>query len=483
MAKNSIKKNYIFNVSYQIFAMLVPLITTPYISRVLEVSGTGTYSYTYAMVRYFWLAASLGTATYGIRNIGMYQDDEKQRTICFWNVISLKAILSLIFGILYYAYVLIIADNKLIASLQGINLLVALFDITWFFQGMERFDKVAIKNFIIKVLTVVFIFLIIKTSDDLWKYTLGLGLFLLLGNIVLWIDAKKYLINIKRKKITPFKNFKLICLLFIPSVATQIFSVIDKSMIGWFTSNSLENGYYEQAIKIVDMALVLITAISSVMMPKVSREYKKKKQKEIVKCLDKSFRFTFALAVPMILGLLSISKIFVPKFFGETYSNTIPILNTLSILFLFMGINSVSGNQYLISTEQQDKHTKFLMIGGTVNVFINCILIPKYFAIGAAIGSVAGECTITFLELGFLYKTKQYNILAVLKKTWKYFVCGIVMFIVIKVILYYLSTIIGVLLSIVVGGISYGILLLLLRDDFVLDETKKIFSKIKRGAN
>ena len=478
--KNSIKKNYFFNVSYQIFALLIPLITTPYISRVFGANGLGIYSYTYAMVRYFWFASSLGTSTFGTRNIGIYQDDENKRSIYFWNIVCLKAILSIFFSVLYIIYSIFIADNRIISTLQGINLLAVFFDITWLFQGMERFDKVAIKNFVIKIVNVIFIFVFIKTPDDLWKYTLGVAGFSLLGNIVLWIDAKKYIKKIKLKDLKPFKDLKIIMLLFIPSVAVQIFSVIDKSMIGWFTNNSAENGYYEQAVKIVDMSLILITTLGSVMIPKISRDFQKGNKKEIINSLSKSYRFTFALAIPMMIGINAISNVFVPAFFGEDYFSTIPILNILSLLFLFMGLNSVSGAQYLISTNQQNTHTKYLMVGGLINIIANCILIPQFAAIGAAIGSVMGEFTITILELNFLYKTKQFNIFTILRKIWKYVISGLIMFILIKLILFhFLNRIIGLVLAILIGVATYGIVLVLLKDEFLLEELKKMFNKIK----
>ena len=477
---SNVKKNYLFTASYQLFALLVPIIVAPYIARVLGASGTGVYSYTYSMVRYFWLASALGTATLGVRSIGMYQNDLKKKSECFWNIVLLKAILSVIFGMLYFLYVVLVSDNKVIAIIQGINLVAVLFDITWLYQGMERFDKVALKNFIIKVLSIIYIFTIIKTSNDLWKYTLGVAFFQLVGNFILWFNIGNYVEKVKVSSLRPFKQFKNALLLFIPSVAAQIFSVFDKSMIGWITNNSLENGYYEQAIKIVDMSLMIITAFAAVMIPKMAREYRNNDKEKINESLDKSFRFVIALAVPMFFGILSISKSFVPLFFGEEYVKAVIILNILSLLFFFMGINSVSGTQYLISTNQQNTHTKFLIIGGLLNIILNVILISRYNAVGAAIGSVAGEVLITVLELSFLYRSGQYNFMRNAKTVWKYLLSGLIMYVALYCFSSYMTSLIYIFLFIIMGAIIYVLLLLLFREELITNEMKAIINKFKK---
>ena len=481
--KSNIKKNYLFNVSYQIFALLVPLITTPYISRVLSVEGIGIYSYTYSMVRYFWLLAALGISTLGTRTIGVYQEDKEKRSYEFWNLFSLKFILSAIMGIFYISYVVFIANNKIIALIQGIYLLGVMFDITWLFQGMEDFKKVTLKNFFIKVLNIIYIFIFIKTPDDLAKYVFGLAFFTFIGNLSLWINLKQYVNKIKIKNLKPFKDFKLAAQLFVPSVATQIFFVFDKTMIGWFSNNSLENGYYEQALKIVDMTLVIITTLSTVMIPRIAQEYNKRNNKKIKEYLNKSFRFVFMLAIPMTLGIISVASIFVPWFFGVEYNKSIYILCILSLLYIFMGINSLTGTQYLVSTNQQNKHTKFLLIGGTCNIILNLILIPKFYSIGAAMSSVIGEFIITILELNYLNKTKQYNIKKIFKCAKNYVIAGIIMLVVLVLLKKFLdNNTLLLFVMIICGCITYILALLIEKDSLILGEINKLKKKIIRSV-
>lgn len=482
--KSNIKKNYLFNVSYQLFALLVPLITTPYISRVLSVEGIGVYSYTYSMVRYFWLLAALGSSTLGTRTIGVFQDDEDKRSYEFWNLFSLRFILSFIMGILYIGYIAFVADNKIISLIQGIYLLGVMFDITWLFQGMEDFKKVTLKNFFIKILNVIYIFVFIKTPDDLAKYVFGLAFFTLIGNLSLWINLHKYVNKIKIKSLKPFKDSKLVMQLFIPSVATQIFFVLDKTMIGWFSNGSLENGYYEQALKIVDMTLVIITTLSTVMIPRIAQEYKKGNKSKIQGFLDKSFKFVFMLAIPMSIGIISVSSIFVPWFFGPEYNKSIYILCILSLLYVFMGINSLTGTQYLVSTNQQNKHTKFLLIGGTCNVILNLILIPNLYSIGAAISSVTGELIITILEINYLNKTNQYDIKKVFKYARNYVVAGVIMLSVLLLLkTFFNNNILLLFIMIASGFVIYILILLMEKDSLVLEIINMLKKKIIRRVN
>ena len=476
--KSSIKKNYFYNVSYQIFALIVPLITTPYISRVLGAEGVGEYSYTYAIVKYFWLLSALGISTFGTRSIGIFQEDKEKRSYCFWNLLFLKIILSTCFILLYILYVILFAENKFIAGIQGINLIAVMIDITWLFQGMEEFKKISIRNFIIKILNIIYIFLFVKDKEDLWIYTFGIAFFLLISNLSVWVSLRKYISKVCIAKLRPFQYFKDVAILFIPSISVEMFSIFDKSMIGWFAGNSAENGYYEQSLKIIYMAVVVITTMGTIMIPKISREYQKGKKDEITRYTDKAVRFSLMIAIPMTLGIIAISEKFVPLFFGEEYMKSIYLLDILSLLFIFMGLNSVMGSQYLISTGQQNKHIKFLLIGGGINILLNCILIPKFMSIGAAIASVIGEATITILEMNYLNKTNQYRVKNIVKYIKTYLVSSVIMFTTISFIMKFVNSMIGIIFSVVIGGIIYFIILLLFKDEMFFEEINKMKNKI-----
>lgn len=250
MKEKKVVINYIFNTSYQLLALIVPLITTPYISRVLRPSGIGVYSYTYSIVCYFTLCAILGTATYGNKKIGILQDNPIERTKKFWDIFLLRFITSSIALGLYIIYVCLFSSNKEIAFIQSFYILGVMFDISWFFQGMEDFKRIAIRNYIIKVVNVIIIFTFIHNYNDLWKYVFSLAFLTWIGNLSIWPYLRKYIVRVKGYKPCPFKDFNVILQLFIPTAALQIYAIVDKTMIGEMTTQSVQNGYYEQAEKI-----------------------------------------------------------------------------------------------------------------------------------------------------------------------------------------------------------------------------------------
>ena len=482
--KQSSKVNYLFNVSYQIFALLVPLITTPYLSRVLGADGIGTYSYTYSIAKYFWLASVIGISTLGTKTIGIWQESKEKRSDEFWNILSLKAVLSTVMLISYFIYVVFAAKNKTIAALQSIYLFGAAIDISWFYQGMEDFKKISIRNFITKILSVICIFLFVKNKNDLPIYIICHAGFLFLGILIVWFPIKKYIYPPKFKNLKTFKWFLPALILFLPNNATEFYSVIDKSMIGWITGSMAQNGYYEQAFKMINMLMTVITTLSIVMVPKISREFNNGNKDVVIKALSKSFKFTFFLGMPMSLGLVLIAPIFVPWFFGNDFSEAIPILQILSFLFIFTGISSVTGIQYLISTNQTIKHIIIMLCGLIVNVVLNIIFISKYQAIGAAIGSFVSEATIMILELAYLHFTKQYHIKNFLINSKNFTISTLIMglagFVIIKLLP---STVLTMAIAIFICAIVYIGCLILLKEEFIIDEIKTIINKINRHKN
>ena len=239
--KKSISKNYIYNVSYQILLLVTPFITTPYISRVLGPDGVGTYSYTTSIVAYFILLASLGIANYAQREIAYHQDDVHAQSRIFYEVVGIRAITV---GISLLSYYLIIShcnvEDQVIYWVQAINIIVVLFDISWFFQGLEEFGKIVLRNFVVRILNIAGIFLLIHDASDLLLYIGMMAVMNLLGAVSIWFYLPKYLVPVARNEINPFRNFLVIIQLFLPQIAIQVYTVFDKTMIGILTGSAFE---------------------------------------------------------------------------------------------------------------------------------------------------------------------------------------------------------------------------------------------------
>ncbi len=325
-------KNYLLNVAYQVLAIILPLITTPYISRVLGAENIGLYSFTTSIATYFYLAALLGSNTYGQREIAYHRDDPHKRSCVFWEVVLLRIVTTFVVLLAYFLLIGAVSGNRTLFLIQALMIVSAITDISWFFSGLEVFSVLVFRNACIKIAGVVFIFLTVKGPDDLWLYILGTLLINLLGFLSLWPYLSKYLCKVSVKELRPFRHFTMTLRLFLPTIAIQVYTILDKTMIGLITDSAAQNGYYEQAEKVVKILLTLLTAMGAVMAPRISYLHANQDKETIAVYLKKVYRFVFCLSVPMCLGLAVTAKQFVPWFFGQGYDAVIPLLPIFSRL-------------------------------------------------------------------------------------------------------------------------------------------------------
>jgi O-antigen/teichoic acid export membrane protein len=340
----------------------------------LQPEGVGLYSYASSIVSYFTLVAILGTATFGQRAISYAQKDIEERSRAFWEVFLLRLITSSITLVAYGIFIIFfLKENQLIYIILALNIINIVFDVSWFFQGIEEFGKIAIRNVIIKILNIVAIYLFVKKDSDILKYALIMVGFTVLGNISLWVSLPKFLCKVKGIK--PFKDLKTVIELFIPTIAVQVYNILDKSMIGWFTDGYSENGYYEQAEKIAKMTLTVVTSLGTVITPRISRHFQEGEHDKIKYYLYKSFRFVWMSSIPIMFGLIIISNTFIPIFLGDGYEKCILLLDIFSLLVVFIGLNNIIAYQYLIPVGKQNIFTLMVTIGAIINFLLNIVLI------------------------------------------------------------------------------------------------------------
>lgn len=480
MAK-SIKRNYIYNLIQQILTLLTPLITTPYISRVIGAEGIGIYSYASSIVTYFALFAALGTATYGQREISYCQDDKKRRSEVFWNNELLCIITTCISLCFYGLFCFFQKENRIVFFILSLSLLDVCLNVSWLLTGLEEFGKIVLRNIIIKVVSIGFIFTFVRTKDDLIIYVLGLTLALIISDISLWPFVLKFIDRPKVKDLKPFSEIKVVFSMFVPTIAISIYTVLDKTMIGIITKNAAENGFYEQALKISRIALTVVTSLGAVMIPRIGYLFEKHDNDLVRQYMYRSYRFVGFIGIPMGLGLLAISPNFVPWFFGKGFEGVIPLIGVLGFLLLSIGINNVTGVQYLIPTKRQNTFTKTVLIGACVNLIANICLIPSLGAIGAAVASVLAETIIAITQLWIV--RKEISSLAIIKQSLKYIISGFIMFFTLLLINKYLQpSIMNTLVLISSGCFVYFSSLFILRDSFFIENTKKIISRLRKTA-
>ena len=484
MANKSIKLNFIYNLTYQILMLISPFIVAPYVSRVLGVDGIGLYSYSNSILSYFLLFAVLGSTTYAQRVIGYSQTDVEERSRKFWEIFFFRVTTVSITAVPYAILILfaIPHNQRIIYLILAINLVNVVLDISWFMQGMEEFAKTVFINIFFKILSIVSIFVFVKTPDDLWIYVLSMAMFTICGSGALWVFLPKYLCKVKGIK--PFKEIKIVLQMFLPTIAIQVYTVLDKSMIGWFASSYTENGYYEQAEKVVKMALTAVTALGIVMIPRISRKFKEGDMEQVHSYLYKSYRFVWMMSIPVMFGLIVISSTFVPVFFGEGYEQCVLLIQILSPLVIFIGLSNVTGMQYFVPIGKQNILTLTVVVGAVVNLILNLIFIPFYYAFGACIASAVAEFSVTLAGFIYCLKKKCFSLRPVFLCAWKYWIAGVIMFVSLFFIKMCLPIEIWSLVVIILCGcFIYFLALIFLRDSLIIDTISRGLTLIKNCFN
>ena len=460
--KPSIKKNYILNTIYQVLILIVPLITTPYVSRILGADGVGIYSYTYSNVSYFLMVAALGSGTYGRREIAYVQNDLHKRSKLFFELIILKFTTSSIAIVSYIIYLthFVVAD-KYIAALQTI--------------------RVVFRNTIVKIFNVLLVFLLIKGKGDVGKYTIILAGMTLVANLSIWRYVPKYIGHVSLEDLHPLRHFKGEFLLFLPTVAIHIYTYVDKSMIRAFSTTATENGYYEQTEKIVRVAISVITSLSTVMAPRIAKTFAEGNRELLNSYMRKSFRLTWMMAIPVMFGIMGVSNIFVPVFFGTGYDKVKILMPLYSILIIFVSMSYILGIQFLISIGKQNVYTFAVSISAVVNLLMNLVLIPQLASVGATVATITAECVGAVSMILYCHKQGLLHSSEMFGNTKQYWFAGVIMFLVV----YFTTSRIRIgfmqlILEIVLGIAVYIGILLILRDQLLISNLKSAAVLVKK---
>lgn len=478
--KKSVVKNYMYNLIYQILILVLPLVTTPYLSRVLGAEGIGIYSYTYAIITYFVLFGSLGIALYGQREIAYVQDKPKRRKKIFLELITVRFITLLIAIFIYYLFFIRGEQYREYYKILLIELLAAGFDISWFFQGIEEFKKTVLRNVLVRIISVSLVFILVKTVDDLWKYILIYSLCDFFGNLLLWFYLPKYLKGGRVGRLHIARHIVPVLMLFLPQVTNKIYNLLDTTMIGALVSNKEETGYYEQGQKVIRLLLTIVTSLGVVMVPRMANTFANGDKKRINAYIKNSFNFVFIISFPMMFGIASISKAFVPIFFGKGYDKVPLLITIFSPMLILMGIENVIGTQYLLPTRRQKEFTISVISGIIVNLILNFIFIQLWGSVGASIATILSQIVVDGVQIYYVRKDIRWK--PIIRLATRYLFASIIMFVVCQIIKLFIKTgIITIILQCSIGVIVYVGILILLKDNFLKTILNKIQSKFVRA--
>lgn len=413
MAKKSLAANSIFNMAYKGFTALFPLITTSYISHVILPAGVGRVAYANTIAAYFVLVACLGLPSYGVKVIAQNNASEEERSRTFLELFSINFAATVLCTAAYYLFVntfAYFADKRQLLDVMGLMLILNVFNIDWFYQGMEEYVYISVRSFIVKVASFGAMLLFVRDEDDYLIYALILCVATAGNNLWNAWNLRNY-ISLRIPgglRLNPGRHMRPVLILLASTIATEVYTMLDTVMLEYYFGD-VPVGYYSNAAKVVRMVYTLVIALVAVFYPRISLCYKQKDQEAANDLLNRGTKILLLLALPCTLGLFLTAEDVVPLLFGAEFSPAVSTLRLLCILILIFSLAYFLGHIVLTAAGLERMILRATIAGAAVNVCANFALIPVLRQDGAAIASVLSELAVTVILLrhaGKFYRLK-----------------------------------------------------------------------------
>jgi O-antigen/teichoic acid export membrane protein len=475
----SVKVNYVLNVINTSTQVLLPLISFPYASRILLAYGIGHVNFFNSIISYISIFTCLGIPMYAIREIARVRDDVKQMNIKAVEILLLHAMLTFFGYIIVALFCLFVPQIKADVSVFLVLSLTIFFTAIgceWFYQGIEDFKYITIRGLIVKALSLVFLFVFVKTKNDIIWYAVFTVFGTLGGNIFNFFRLRKYINkdNIIFKDLRPFSHLKSVLKVFAFTVVTSIYLQLNTLLLG-FIKGDESVGYYTAAMKLNAAILCVCNALSTVMMPRLSNLIATGQKEEFRKMAQKSYDFSFAITLPISVGLIFVSPYAIRLLSGGEFEPSILISQIMSFTIFFIALSGVMGLQILYPLGYMNKVIKCTLIGSIIDVIACVLLIPFLSHQGAAWSYLLAEFSVTF---SMFFIGKKYIPISFFKK--KYTIYIIATFLM-AILLWFEKDIKGnniEMLSIMtISGIVVYFLTLLLAKDDLINEAKQIIKQ------
>lgn len=478
MAK-SIKLNLFFNIIQNITAVIFPLITAPYLARVLEPDGIGLFNFASTYASYFAIFAVLGRPFYAVREIAKIRDDIKKQEKFVSEMMSLTFVTTLIVSTVYVASVFIIPqmyENYVLFLVAALNLYITPLSIDFFYKGREEFGYITFRSLVMRILSIVLMFLFVREKGDLLYLVLINSLTTCLN--IIWNFAK-----LKKTGVEPYftlkftRHIKPLLILFASNIAISVYTILDTLMLGFMTSYE-EVGFYNNASHIAKSLLPIATSLAAVAMPRLSYYMKSGDWIQINDLMNKSLSIVSFLCFPMAMGVIAIAPTFVPLFYGELFYGAIIPLQIIVGIVIAIGLNNLLGIQVMIGLGYDKMFLYAVLVGTFSNFFANLALIPSFGAVGASIASVGAETLILLVEIVMVYKLTPIRF----NKLREVAMCALIpllYFPMVKMLDNYVSGWYLVGVFVVCGGLYYVLVQLLIRNSATLIFKQIIMNRLR----
>lgn len=391
-------KNTLYNMAYRLLSMLLPLVTAPYLSRVVGTEGVGLYGYAWAISYTFGLIGQLGLENYGPRAIAQAKDDRAALDRTFSSIWRMQLLVAGATLLVWCVYALFVAgEEKPLALAFTVASVSCLVNVDWCLMGLDQFRPIALRNTAAKLLAAAAVFLFVRGPEDLWIYAFAWSLSTFVGclSCFLSLRGKVRIVRVPWKE--ALTHLKPCAILSISVIAVSVYRQMDKVMIGAL-SDMNQTGLYENAEKIILCLSGFIVAIGTVMLPKISHMTAKGLMDEVRGHIDASMELVMCMVCALGFGLASIATEFAPLFYGGDFAQSGLLMIPLAMTLLPMGFANVIRTQWVLPQKRDHIFIKSVLTGAGVNVVLNALLIPRFGAMGAVAATVAAELSVPLVQ-------------------------------------------------------------------------------------
>ncbi len=456
----STRKNTLYNMAYRLFSMLLPLVTAPWLSRAVGTEGVGLYGYAWAISYAFCLVGLLGLENYGPRAIAQVRDDPPALNRTFsaiWRMQLLVAGLTLLVWCGYVAFVA--GPEKQIAFHLTLMSAACLVNVDWCLMGLDQFKPIALRNTAVKLLAAAAVFIFVREPEDLWIYAFVWSLSTFLGCVSCFVSLRGRVKFVSVSWKEALAHLKPCALLSVSVIAVSVYRQMDKVMIGAL-ADMAQTGLYENAEKIILCLAGFISAIGTVMLPKVSHMTAQGCMADVRRHMDASMELVMCMVCALGFGLASVAAEFAPLFYGAAFAQSGLLMIPLSMTLLTIGFANVIRTQWVLPQKRDGIFVKSVLTGAAVNVALNALLIPPYGAMGAVVATVAAELSVPVVQFIILRRELPYR--RYMQYVLTYSAIGLVMALTVRLAARLpIGGWLGLAVECAVGGAVYGLLCLI----------------------
>ena len=457
-------ENYFFNTLLTIFVSLFPIITFPYVSRILGPTGLGKVTFAYSLANYFIIIVSLGLPYYGLREISKSRDNQETLNDKFSEFLSQNLVALVVFGLLYLFIISFISkfrQDEALYLITGVAIVLSVFQVQWFYQGLEKFRFIAIVNIAMQFIAIILIFTFIKTEHDYVLYAITLLIAFFGSSILNLIYSRKY-VHFRFQLRIKLEDYKPFIYLYIYILVMNIYLNLDKVILGFIAGDKYV-GYYSPANQIIKMVSVFVTSISTVLLPRISSYIKEQNEKEIALLSKNSLNFILMFAIPAAVGIAILAPEIIFLFSGPKFSESVLALQLMVPVIVFTGISNFLVLLILIPRHQDKELVLTTLLGSIIDVLLNILFVPSLDHIGTALAILLTEIVVSVSQI---FVTRKYFAEGLFSKNiWNYVIgsslIGITIFLV-KVV--FNSPLLVLFVGIGLSLLVYFIYLLITKD-------------------